>query len=173
MAQAAPQHPFRIELLGKAHDRTTFASGSAPLDSYLKTQAGQEMRRRIASCFVAVQATSATLAGYYTLSATGVPLDGFAPDFQRRLPRYPTVPAALVGRLAIAQSHQGRGLGKALLVDALRRAAASETMAFALIVEAKDETASAFYRHFGFLPLIGGHRRLAFPLADFQSPAGS
>ena len=123
------------------------------------------MRRRIASCFVAVDTATDVVAGYYTLSATGVPLADFPADIQKRLPRYPTVPAALVGRLAVDLNYRGRGLGQTLMIDALRRAA--DTMAFALVVDAKDSAAAAFYGHFGFIPF--GGKRLAFPLERFKT----
>jgi ribosomal protein S18 acetylase RimI-like enzyme len=65
----------------------------------------------------------------------------------KKLPRYPTVPAVRMGRLAVDQPFKGQGLGAALLADALDRAARSEIAAHALVVDAKDEAAAAFYRH--------------------------
>ena len=103
--------------------------------------------------------------GYYTLSATGIPLGTFSDDIARRLPRYPLVTAAMLGRLAVATGQQGKGLGKALLVDAIRRLAAAELMAFALVVDAKDDAALRFYQHFGFTLLVGETSRLALPIA--------
>lgn len=157
--------PFFIEPLAAAHDRSRFVSGSNALDRYLREQASQDMRRRIATCFVALSTESAEVVGFYTLAATSVPLDALAPEVSRKLPRYPVVPAALLGRLAIAQNQQGRGLGAALLADALLRAARAELAAFALIVDAKDEAAQRFYEHFGFALLPGEVRRLMLPMS--------
>ena len=81
-------------------------------------------------------------------------------DHAKRLPRYPVIPAVLLGRLAIAKSHQGKRLGGALVADALLRAARSEVMAYAMVVDAKDEAAVRFYEHLGFTRLDDDPRRL-------------
>lgn len=154
--------PYRIELLG-SHDRATFTSGSSALDSYLHQRAKQDMRRRVASCFVAVD-EAGTIAGYYTIAASSLVLDLLPADQAKRLPRYPAIPAVLLGRLAVAQVHQGRSLGGALVVDALLRASRAEVMAYAMIVDAKDEAAARFYEHLGFERLQDDRRRLIRPL---------
>jgi predicted N-acetyltransferase YhbS len=133
---------YRIELLA-AHDRTAFISGSEPLDRYLREQAKQDMRRRIASCFVAID-NSGAIAGFYTIAASSLVLDALPADQIKRLPRYPTVPAVLLGRLAVAKAHQGQRLGAALVADALLRATRTDVMAYAMIVDAKDEAAARF-----------------------------
>jgi ribosomal protein S18 acetylase RimI-like enzyme len=157
--------PFRIEPLTAAHDRSRFISGSAALDRYLREQASQDLRRRITTCFVAIDTETQDVAGFYTLAATSVPLDALSPEIARKLPRYPVVPAALLGGLAVAQPHQRRGLGAALLADALLRTARAEVGVFALIVDAKDDAAQRFYQHHGFTLLPGEARRLALPIA--------
>src|SRR5690606_17101043 len=86
-------------------------------------------------------------------------------DQARKLPRYPAVPAVLIGRLAVATHAQGHGLGAALLCDAIARTDDSGIGAYALVVDAKDESAKAFYDHFGFIPLPGRPLRLALPMA--------
>lgn len=161
--------PFRVEVLGAAHDRTAFACGVEALDQYLVSQATQDIRRRVSACYVAVEAASGRVAGYYTLAAGGVPLNDLASDLIRRLPRYPSVPVARVGRLAVDRSFQGRHLGAALLADAALRAARSEVAVHALVVDAKDEAAAAFYRHHGFEPFGGQSRQLIVPLARFKA----
>jgi GNAT superfamily N-acetyltransferase len=110
------------------------------------------MRRRMAACFVAL-ADERRIAGYYTLAAASVWLTNLPASIARKLPRYPTVPAIRLGRLAVDRAFQGQGLGGALLVDALQRASRSEIAAHALIVDAKDEAAARFYQHHGFLAL--------------------
>ncbi len=131
-------------------DRSGFACGSAALDRYFQTQATQDMRRRIAACYIAVERETDVIAGFYTLSAADIPLTDLPPDMVKRLPRYPTLPAARLGRLAVDTRFKGRGLGGALLADAVLRAAASEVAVFAMVVDAKDAGAEAFYRHHGF-----------------------
>jgi len=157
--------PFRIEPLSTAHYRSSFQSGSEPLDRYLREQASQDTKRRIATCFVAVRIDTHELAGYYTLAATGIPVHQLSPQITKRLPRYPVVPAALLGRLAVAIRYHGKGLGSALLGDSIMRAARTELGVFAIVVDAKDEAAQRFYDHHGFTLLAGERRRLCLPIA--------
>lgn len=149
---------YRIELLG-AHDRSAFVSGSDALDRYLREQAKQDIRRRVASCFVAID-NDGIIAGYYTIAATSLILDKLSPERAKRLPRYPSIPAVLLGRLAVAQAHQGKRLGGALVADALLRATRAEVMAYAMVVDAKDEQATKFYEHLGFERLGDDPRKL-------------
>lgn len=141
---------FRIEALTAAHDREGFACGVEPLDRYLARQAGQDMRRRVSNCFVAIPDGGSAVAGYYTLAAASIPVQDLPSEQTRRLPRYPVLPAVLVGRLAVDQRFRGQQLGAALLFDAILRALRAEPAVLTVIVDAKDETASAFYRHHGF-----------------------
>jgi GNAT superfamily N-acetyltransferase len=146
-------------------DRSSFASGSAALDSYLRLQAGQDMKRRVAACFLAMDATTGAVAGYYTLSACHVRLEDVATDWQKRLPRYPEVPAVRLGRLAVDRSYQGQKIGAALLADAGARALRSDVAAHMMIVDAKDGSAAAFYAHHGFRADPRDPLRLYIPLA--------
>jgi ribosomal protein S18 acetylase RimI-like enzyme len=164
--------PFRIETLSPSHDRAGFTCGVEPLDQYIKTQATQDIRRRVAACYVAVEAESGKIAGYYTLAAGGIELADLPQDLARRLPRYPSVPVARLGRLAVDVGYRGRKLGMALLADAGKRTLRAELAAFALVVDAKDEGAESFYRRHGFMPLGSGTRRLILPLATFAKAFG-
>lgn len=155
---------FLIEPLG-AQDRSGFACGVPALDQYLREQASQDAKRLMASCFLAIEKETRAIAGYYTLAATSVLANELPAETLKRLPRYPTIPAALVGRLAVDISFHGKGLGGALLADAALRVFKSDTKAFALIVDAKDESASAFYRHLGFMPLASRAMSLFLPIA--------
>jgi ribosomal protein S18 acetylase RimI-like enzyme len=155
---------FRIELLGPQHDRTQFCSGSTPLDSYFQQQVSQDARRRITTCFVTINKDQ-QIAGFYTLASTSIVLTDLPRAIGKKLPRYPTVPAVRMGRLAVDQNFKGAGLGGALLADALARASKAEIAAFALVVDAKDSIASEFYRHHGFISFAGSPMSLFLPLA--------
>ncbi len=163
---------FFIEPLG-AHDRSTFACGAPPLDRYLHEQASQDVKRLIASCFVAVEAPTSSIAGYYTLAATSVDANDLPMEIRKRLPRYPVLPAAQIGRLAVDQRFHHRGLGSALLADAALRVLKGDVKAFALIVEAKDENAVAFYRHQGFQPFASRPHSLFLPLGTVKKGAAA
>ena len=156
--------PFRLAPLDAAHDRTAFNSDSEPLNRYLREQVTQDVRRRVATCFVAL-ADGQRIAGYYTLASASLVLADLPASTSKKLPRYPTVPAVRMGRLAIDQAFKGQGLGGALLADALDRAARAEIAAYALMVDAKDESAADFYRHHGFIALPDSPRTLFLPLA--------
>jgi GNAT superfamily N-acetyltransferase len=158
----------RIEILGPQHDRSAFASGSEPLDRYFRTQAGQEARKNIAAPFVLVLADG-SVGGYYTLSATAVKLADLPADVARHLPKYPLVPATLLGRLAVDRQHQGKGYGRFLLADALGRAVRSEIASFAVVVNAKGEAARRFYERESFLPLPDQPMKLFRPTADIAA----
>jgi GNAT superfamily N-acetyltransferase len=164
VAAAAP--PLHVEPLSERHDRAGFASGVEPLDRYLRAQARQDARRRVSSCFVLVAADDPVPIGYYTLAATSVALVDLPEAITKRLPRYPAVPATLMGRLAIDGRHQGRGFGELLLFDAFSRALRSEIACYAFVVDAKDDQATAFYARYRFMPLAQGGRRLFVPMAE-------
>jgi GNAT superfamily N-acetyltransferase len=155
----------RVEILGPQHDRSAFASGVEPLDRYFRAQVGQDARKHLAAPFVLVLPDGA-VAGYYTLSATALSLRELPEETSRRLPRYPLIPATLLGRLAVDRKHQGKGYGRHLLADALFRAMRSEIATFAVVVEAKDEPARRFYERESFLSFPDQPMKLFRPMAD-------
>jgi ribosomal protein S18 acetylase RimI-like enzyme len=157
---------FHIEVLSAGHDRTAFDCGTPTLNEYFAKQAGQDARRRIATCFVAVEKASSQVAGYYTLSACGVALDDLPPDLKKKLPRYPTIPAILIGRLAVDRRFQRQRLGEALLANALRRMLNTEIAAAIAVVDAQDDRAAKFYQRYGFQELSATPRRLFIPLSE-------
>ncbi|MFZ4503918.1 MAG: GNAT family N-acetyltransferase [Methylovulum sp.] len=108
------------------------------------------------------------LAGFFTLSAGSVNCSDLPESLARKLPQYP-IPVALIGRLAVDQAFQGKGLGSILLADAcLKVKQASDSLAVVgIVVDAKDATAAAFYRHFGFIALPGKSDRFLLPNAAF------
>lgn len=160
--------PFRLEPLGDAHERASFSCGQEPLDRYFQTQATQDIRRRVATCFVAVEEVSGRVAGYYTLAAAGIPLTDLPSELVKKLPRYPSIPAVRVGRLAVDTRFQGRGMGAALLADALRRVMTSPPVAYALLVDAKDDRAVAFYQHLGFIAFASQPMTLFLPVSTAE-----
>lgn len=158
--------PFLIAALDAATDgRDSFDSGVPALDRYLKEQVSQDIRRRVAACFVALT-DELRIAGYYTLATASVPLAGLPDAMRRKLPRYAAVPAIRLGRLAVDRAYRRRGLGGALLLNALRRSASSEIAAAVLIVDPKDGEAVAFYRHHGLIELADSPSSLFLPLAS-------
>lgn len=142
---------YRIVPLGPAHDRRAFVCGVEPLERYLQQQSTQDARRHVATVFVAEQREAGVVHGFYTLSMASVVLDALPADLAAKLPRYPTVPAVRLGRLATHTDARGLGLGTHLLMDAMARSLRSELGWAAFLVDAKDEVARTFYLRFGFL----------------------
>jgi len=158
--------PYRIEALGKQHDRVGFTCGSEPLDTYLRTQAGQDVRKRVAVTYVLCEGTSQTVVGFYTLSAISVDIGAWPEDVAKTLPRYPVVPATLLGRLAIERPRQGRGAGVHLLMDALHRSwqASRQVASVAVVVDAKDRRAVELYTRYEFIPFDDVPTKLFLPM---------
>jgi GNAT superfamily N-acetyltransferase len=150
--------------------------GNAGPDRYLQEQASQDARRRVAAPFVLVRKVDRkTTVGYYTLSTLGVNLQDLPEDVIKKLPAYPVVPVTLLARLAVDQRYQHPGLGEFLLVDALQRSFTQSTQiaAMAVVVDAIDEQAVRFYRHFEFVPFPDKPSRLFLPIktvADLFTP---
>jgi GNAT superfamily N-acetyltransferase len=157
---------LRIALLNEGHDRGGFTCGVESLDRYLKTQAGQDVRRKANAVFVlsAVNDPGRVL-GTYTLCAMSI-AQGEVPEAARKhVPRYPLVSSTLIGRLAVTRDQQGRGFGSVLVADALRRAfeSADTVGSSMVIVYALDEAAAAFYAAHGFVRLPDS-LRLVLPM---------
>jgi GNAT superfamily N-acetyltransferase len=142
--------------------RDGFSCGTDALDRYFREMVTQDIKRRVASCYVARDIDTGTVAGFYTLSASSVPLTDLPEAMRKKLPRYPSVPVARIGRLAVDGRFKGMKLGAALLWDAIDRAARSEVTVYAVAVDAKDEAAEGFYRHFGFVRLESAGRVLVW-----------
>jgi GNAT superfamily N-acetyltransferase len=160
--------PFRFEALGDTHDRAAFHCGDDALDRYFQTHVTQDIRRRIANCFVVVEVATGHVAAYYTLSAASIPLGDLPPDEIQRLPRYPTLPAVRIGRLAVDRGFQRRGPGELMLMNAVHRTNRDAAAAFALLVDAQNDLVAGFYRRYGFRPIAGKPGTLFLPLATAQ-----
>jgi ribosomal protein S18 acetylase RimI-like enzyme len=163
---------FFVTPLKPTYDRKTFSCGSELLDRYLQKQVTQDERRLITACFCALTG-SQRIAGYYTLASASLFLAELPENITKKLPRYPSVPTVRMGRLAVDQAFKGQGLGSSLLADAIDRAIRSEIAAFALMVDAKDESAAAFYKHHGFIVLPKSPMTLFIPLAAARKFVGS
>ena len=155
----------RIEPLESRHDRAGFSCGVETLDRYLRRQARQDQEKRVAAIFVLARGSE--VLGFYSLSAANVRLSELPEMTARKLPKYPVVPATLLGRLAVSREHRGRRLGELLLLDALRRSLdnSRQVASFAVLVDAKDEEVRLFYKAYGFLDLPGTPLRLFLPMA--------
>ena len=159
---------LRVEPLdGRRHDRAGFDCGVESLDVYLKAQASQDVRRKANAVFVLVAAdVPRTILSYFTLCSFGL-APGVVPDeAKKHLPRYPLISATLLGRLAVARSHQGQGLGGVLLARALRLAYENAHIVGSsmVVVDALDEQAARFYAAHGFIRLPES-MRLVLPMA--------
>ena len=165
-----PGFEYRVEPLKASHDRAGFHCGVPELDRYLHNQAGQDARRKVAAVFVLVD-RSGSILGYYTLSAYGVRLAELPEDIARKLPRYPIVPATLLGRLAMSSSRRGERNGRFLLMDAIYRSwrNTSEVASVGVVVEALDEGARAFYLYHEFQPLKDHPDKLFLAMATIES----
>jgi GNAT superfamily N-acetyltransferase len=165
---AAPEPPPRIELLRAHHDRRGFVCGKESLDHYFQRQATQDARRHLATPFVMVM-PDGEIGGFYTLSSAALRLSELPAEVARRLPRYPLIPASLIGRLAIDRRYHGQGWGSFLFLDALCRCSHTEVASFAVIVDALDDEARAFYVHHSFLPLPDSPYRLVRRMSDIEA----
>lgn len=160
-----------IEQLNAGHDRRAFDCGIDSLNLYLERQAGQDIKRRIARVYIAVtEDQPKRIVGYYTLSTLAIELTQLPVELAQRLPKHP-IPAALIGRLACATACQGQGIGKMLLMDAIKRTlSVSEQIGiYAMAVDALSPQAEAFYRQYGFQMLAQEQRRLFLPLQKFPA----
>jgi len=160
---------FHIEILGDHHARDAFSCGVESLDRYFLERVTQDIRRRVTACYVVLETKTGRVAGYYTLAASGVPLADMPENIIKRLPRYPSVPVAKLGRLAVDVTFQGQRLGAALLWDAVMRSLRSEVAVFALVVDAQDEHAETFYQHHGFHSFGHIPRQFILPLANLKA----
>ena len=173
---ASPTHPkFRFEPLGARHDRAAFSCEHERLNNYLKQQAGQDIRKRVAAVYV-LTPDGRTVAGYYTLSQYTVDAGELPEEVikELRLPKYDKLPAILLGRLARSKEFRGAGLGEILLMGALARSIehSRNVASMAVVVDAKDEKAREFYRGFGFIDLPEHLNRLFIPMRTVEELFG-
>ena len=158
---------WRIEPLGKSHERSQFACGVPALDQYLARFARQNHESGIAKTFVAAAPDSPRrVLGYYSISAGAIERENLPARAAKRFPNFP-IPVARLARLAVDREFQGRGLGEDLMMDALNRVlrASGDIGIVAMLIDAKDEKAQRFYARYEFESLPDQPLTLWLPLA--------
>jgi GNAT superfamily N-acetyltransferase len=165
---------WRIERLGKNHERNGFDCGKAPLDDFLRSLVSQYEKRNLGRTYVALRPGEKQVLGYYTLASGAISFQNLPADVAKKLPRHP-VPVILLARLAVDRSAQGSGLGRILLVDALKRSLglADRLGIHAVEVDAIDVAAKAFYEKFGFVALLDNAFHLYLPMATIKTAFGA
>ncbi len=146
---------YTVKPLDNQYNKSDFSCGNVLLDNYIRKQAKQDVKRKLAACFV-LPDESNNIKGYYTLSNAGIPSEVIPEAIRKKLPRaYTSLPVTLLGRLAISENYKGQGLGKFLLIDALKRSfeASKVIGSIAVVVDPIDENAIRFYENFGFVLL--------------------
>lgn len=144
------------ENLRSFHNKKNFSCGKDLLDNYIQRQANQDIKRKLSACFVLVDHKKAMIKGYYTLSNSSIPLNNIPERTKKKLPEsYSSLPTTLLGRLAVDNYYKGKGIGKLLLIDALKRSFVTSKSigSFAVIVDPLDEEAKKFYNKYGFIEL--------------------
>ncbi|UJH67384.1 GNAT family N-acetyltransferase [Allomuricauda sp. SCSIO 65647] len=146
---------FQTETLDSSHVKNEFSCGKEMLDNYIQKQASQDVKRKLSACFVFVEEDK-VVQGYFTLSNNGIPLEQVPESFKKKLPKsYTSIPTTLLGRLAVDTKFKGKGLGKLLLIEALKRSCliSKKIGSFAVIVDPIDKDAENFYTKYGFIKL--------------------
>ena len=147
---------YLTEPLDSRHNRNNFSCGKDLLDNYFLRQAKQDVKRKLSACFVLIDRETDRISGYYTLSSSSISNDLIPDSFKEKLPKsYLSIPTILLGRLAIDRDFQGKGIGKILLIDSLKRCfdTSDSIGAFAVIVDPLDKESERFYNKYGFIKL--------------------
>lgn len=165
----------KIEALSRKHLREDFCCGNNSLDIYISKMASQDLKRNAATIFVLVdelesEQPQAKVLGYYTLSTYSIDIKELNKDFAKGLPQYPQLPAILLGRLAVDSTQKRKGLGAALLFDALNKSleASKNIASLVVIAEAIDEQAAQFYLKYGFKRFNHQPTKLYYPIKSIQ-----
>jgi predicted GNAT family N-acyltransferase len=164
---------IKIELFDSTkHYRTDFCCGQISLDNYIRKQASQDIKRKVSTVFVLIDDidTQFNILGYYTLSSHTVEIENLEQSFAKKLPRYPQLPATLLGRLAIDNQQNGKGFREIILFDALKKAIAvsKQIASLAVITEALDENAVNFYMKYGFQKFNKESMKLYLPMKAIE-----
>lgn len=161
-----------VLLESKKHRRDNFDCGVESLNKYIKKIASQDLKRKAATVFVLIDSDSSTekVIGYYTLSSFSLELSEIEPMVAKKLPRYPLLPATMLGRLAVDKRYKGKGLGQLMLIDGLKKSykASQQIASVALLVEAINEQAVRFYQKFGFISFQSSSDRLYLSMKTIE-----
>jgi predicted GNAT family N-acyltransferase len=159
-----------VPLDSRMHIRSNFCCGKESLDNYIRKQASQDLKRRVSTVFVLIDDPQLNVLAYYTLSSYTVNITVLDEAFARQLPRYPVLPATLLGRLAVDNSQKGKRFGELLLVDALKKSldAAMQVSSLAVVSEALDDQALSFYLKYGFQQFRQEPMKLYFPMKSVE-----
>ena len=162
---------LRIELLNsKKHNRSSFSCGVDSLDEYIKTRASQELKKRVSTPLVLTDSPAGKVLGYYCLSSYSIASAGLDESTAKKLPRYPLLPAIMLGRLAVDSGHQGNGYGDLLVADALKRSLelSKQLASFAVVVDAIDKGAAIFYQRHGFIEFLDNPMKLYLTIETIE-----
>jgi predicted GNAT family N-acyltransferase len=162
---------LRIELLNsKKHDRSSFSCGADSLDDYIKTRASQELKKLVSTPYVLTDSPERQVLGYYCLSSYSIASTELDEYTARKLPRYPLLPAIMLGRLAVDSGCQGKGYVDLLVSDALKRSLelSKQLASFAVVVEAIDQGAARFYQRHGFIEFPDDPLKFYLPVATIE-----
>ncbi len=146
---------FITEALNTKHFKKDFKCGNESLDNYIQKQAKQDVKRKLSACFVLPNKDDNVI-GFYTLSNAGISRSLIPEEIRKKLPKnYNSLPVTLLGRLAVDESCKGKGIGKVLLMDALKRSYFVSKLigSMAMVVDPLNENAVNFYKNFGFVTL--------------------
>lgn len=163
---------LKINLLDSStHIRSSFCCGEESLDSYIRSQASQDLKKRASTVFVLIEDPKMDILGYYTLSSYTVNIYSLEEFFAKRLPRYPALPATLLGRLAVDNDQKGKRYGELLLIDALQKSLDTSTQvaSVAVIVKALNEKALSFYLKYGFKQFNQEPMQLYLPMKSVEA----
>jgi predicted GNAT family N-acyltransferase len=162
---------LKIEPLdSNKHIRSDFCCGKESLDNYLRKQASQDLKKRATTVFVLVDEPEQNILAYYTLSSYTIDITDLDTATAKRLPRYPLLPATLLGRLAVDLKQTGNRFGELMLIDALKKALSTTVTvaSLAIVAEALDESAVKFYVKYGFQPFSQNPMKLYFPMQSVE-----
>ncbi len=160
---------YATKLLTTSHEKSQFTCGKAMLDDYIRKQAKQDMKGKVAACFV-LSDDHKEIKGYYTLSNGSIPRSQIPDDFIKNLPKYKDLPVTLLGRLAVNIKFQGQKLGSLLLLDALKRSldtAVNSIASMAVVADPIDHQAIDFYAEYGFI-MLPGSKRMFLPMGTIE-----
>lgn len=152
------------------YNSSNFYCREESLDSYIRKQASQDLKRKIATIFVLIDSLDSNIIAYYTLSAYTVQIKELSQSFAKKLPRYPLLPATLLGRLAVDYRYQSQGFGELMLIDAFKKALSATTnvASLAVVTEALDAQAVRFYKKYGFQPFQNHPMKLYLPMKTIE-----